>query len=58
MLQLYANCAEGLHFSAFIIIVHTIKNQSVVNKCMQKAGEPESDTGFLKVIIITAFQNV
>ena len=37
-----------------IIVVHVVKHQSVINKYIQKAGEPENDTGFLKVIIIAA----
>ena len=55
------------HFALIIIIVvHVIKHQSVINaekththiqcKYMQKAGEPENDAGFLKVIIIAAVQ--
>ena len=31
-----------------IIVVHVVKYQSVINKYMQKAGEPENDAGFLK----------
>ena len=43
------------HFALIIIIVvHVVKHQSVINKYMQKAGEPENDAGFLKVIIIAA----
>ena len=30
----------------------------MMNKCMQKAGEPKNDAGFLKVIIIAAVQIV
>ena len=47
--------SQGLvpaHFALIIIIVvHVVKHQSVINKYMQKAGEPENDAGFLKVII-------
>ena len=44
------------HFALIIIIivVHVVKHQSVINKYMQKAGEPENDAGFLKVIILAA----
>ena len=43
------------HFALIIIIVvHVVKHQLVNNKYMQKAGEPENDAGFLKVIIIAA----
>ena len=42
-----SNCAEGLHFSAFIIVVHVVKHQSVLI-IMQKAVEPENDAGFPK----------
>ena len=43
------------HFALIIIIVvHVVKHQTVINKYMQKAGEPENDAGFLKVIIIAA----
>ena len=35
------------------------KHQSVmINKCMQKAGEPEDDAGLLKEILIAAVQIV
>ena len=39
-----------------IIAVHVVKHQSVINKYryMQKAGEPENDAGFHKVIVISA----
>ena len=43
------------HFALIIIIVvHVVKHPSVMNKYMQKAGEPENGAGFLKVIIIAA----
>ena len=46
-----SNCAEGLHFSAFfiIIVVHVVISN---NKYMQKAGESENDAEFLKVIVV------
>ena len=39
------NCAEGLHFSAFVVLVLLLA--SVLNTLlyMQKAGEPENDAG-------------
>ena len=59
--ELYRTNAKGqglvpAHFALIIIIVvHVVKYQSVlINKYMQKAGEPENDAGFLKVIIIAA----
>ena len=56
--ELYRTNAK-VSFSNFaliiIIVVHVIKHQSVIiNKYMQKAGKPENDAGFLKVIIIAA----
>ena len=51
--------SQGLvpaHFALIIIIaMHVVKHQSGINKYMQKAGEPENDAGFLKVIIIVLF---
>ena len=44
-------CIDNYYCCACIIIV---KHQSVINKYMQKAGEPENDAVFLKVIIIAA----
>ena len=45
--------SQGLvpaHFALIIIIVvHVVNHQSVINKYMQKAGEPKNDAGFLKV---------
>ena len=42
---------EGLFRAYFaliiIIVVLVVKHQSVINKNMQKAGEPENDAGFL-----------
>ena len=38
-----------LAFRLVIIVVHVVKHQSVINKYMQKAGEPENDAAFLKV---------
>ena len=32
--------------------MRVVKHQPVINKYMQKAGEPENDAGLLKVIII------
>ena len=50
--------SQGLvsaHFALIIIIVvHVVKDQSVINKYMQKAGESENHAGFLKVIAIAA----
>ena len=47
--------SQGLvpaHFTLIIIIVvHVIKHQSVINKYMQKAGEPENDAGFESTLI-------
>ena len=55
--QTNAKC-QGLvpaHFALIIIIVvPVVKHQSVINKYMPKAGEPENDAGFFKVIIIAA----
>ena len=53
-----AKC-QGLvpaHFALIIIIVvHVHSKASIsINKYIQKAGEPENDAGFLKVIIIAA----
>ena len=58
--ELYQTNAKNLglvpaHFELIIIIaVHVVKHQSVINKYMQKAGEPENDAGFHKVIVISA----
>ena len=51
--------SQGLvpaHFTLIIIIVvHVYSKTSIsINKYMQKAGEPENDAGFLKVIMIAA----
>ena len=47
--------SQGLvpaHFTLIIIIVvHVVKHQSVINKYMQKAGEPENDAGFESTLI-------
>ena len=48
--------SQGLvsaHFALIIIIVMRVhsKTSISINKYMQKAGEPENDAGFLKVII-------
>ena len=52
-------CSSTFNLIALIIVVHVVKHQSVINKYMQKAGEPiyiapENDAGFLKVIRIAA----
>ena len=58
--ELYRNNAksQGLVPALFaliiIIVVHVVKHQLVINKYMQKVGEPDNDAGFLKVIIIAA----
>ena len=46
--------SQGLVSAHFALHVIVIKHQSVINKYMQKAGEPENDAGLLKVIIIAA----
>ena len=51
-----AHCGQEKQSIVIVIIVVNVysKTSISINKYMQKAGEPENDAGFPKVIIIAA----